>query len=368
MSDKLKIYTCSGIGTAGNRLFNYWLDNTETISNTQAVNSLLAQINLLYSDVTNLDLTEEETLKRLDQIDKLIVCLHFAESYSANSEELYRAGLVVGAMEKAGAFVSGSLDNAERDANLDRLIAEADEAMQHEVEAEPSFMTWWQQNVIDLNQVGLSEEQQQIIRNTLRKQRISGYEENEDLAEYLNNAGEYFLYTYFTSDQLDRLPDVFTRKAKVQKKIYENCKALYVGVYGTESSMKAVIRGSIQQAFNKTPEQVCGDIYNTYDQDGRLKGIGEIAAATLATIKAVVEIITAIAAVVTPIIIAICTCVQNVKIAEIQQVDTAAAAGATPGEEDYPPEYKPKKKSAGVNSDIIMYGVAALALVLLLKK
>ena len=60
MRDGLKIYACTGfgVGTAPEQ-FNYWLDNTETITNTKAVNSLLAEINFLsaklcYSqDLTN---------------------------------------------------------------------------------------------------------------------------------------------------------------------------------------------------------------------------------------------------------------------------------------------------------------------------
>lgn len=365
MSDKLKIYACSGIGATSTGRFDYWLDNTETISNTQAVNNLLAQINLLYSEAVHLDLSEEETLRRLDNIDELTVCLHFAQRYAANSEELYRAGLVVGSMVKAGAFISSSLDNTERDANLDRLIAEADSAMQRDVEADPEYMAWWQQNVLDLNQVGLTEEQQRIIRDTLRSQRVSGYEENSDLAQYLDNAGAYFLYLYFTPDQLAKLPAVFSRKAKVQKTTYEQCKELYVGVYGTEAAMKATIRSGIQQEYGKTPEQVCTTIYNTYLEDGR---IGVLTEAAIATIKTVIELLAAIASILIPIITLVCTCVQNVKIAETQQVDIAAAVGATPSEDDYPPEYRPGAKKTGANSDIIMYGAAALAVLLLLRK
>lgn len=364
MSDKLKIYACSGIGATSTGRFDYWLDNTETISNTQAVNNLLAQINLLYSEAVHLDLSEEETLRRLDNIDELTVCLHFAQRYAANSEELYRAGLVVGSMVKAGAFISSSLDNTERDANLDRLIAEADSAMQRDVEADPEYMAWWQQNVLDLNQVGLTEEQQRIIRDTLRSQRVSGYEENGDLAQYLNNAGEYFLYLYFTSDQLAKLPAVFARKAKVQQNTYEQCKALYVGVYGTEAAMKSTIRSGIQQAFGKTPEQVCNTIYQQYVETGRIGN----PAVLVWTVADIIAVVSACLTFVAGIIAAICTCVQNVKIAEIQQVDTAAAVGATPSEDDYPADWNKKKAGTGVNSDIIMYGAAALAVLLLLRK
>ena len=48
MSEKLKIYACSGIGsTDPQKPVEYFTDGTSTVSNTQAVNTILARINAL---------------------------------------------------------------------------------------------------------------------------------------------------------------------------------------------------------------------------------------------------------------------------------------------------------------------------------
>jgi hypothetical protein len=54
MPGKLKIYACSGIGDVQDKAVAYWTDNTRTIDNTQAVNTLLALINRNYIEVARL--------------------------------------------------------------------------------------------------------------------------------------------------------------------------------------------------------------------------------------------------------------------------------------------------------------------------
>ncbi len=69
--------------------------------------------------------------------------------------------------------------------------------------------------------VGLDEKQRKIVTNVLEKKiAVSGTAQG-DLAEHIDKAGTYFLYTYFTEDQLNQLPRYFRSKAKGQKRIYE---------------------------------------------------------------------------------------------------------------------------------------------------
>ena len=55
MAERLKIYACSGIGESAEpqqKMWDYWTDNTDCVSNTQAVNTLIALINRNYIEVT----------------------------------------------------------------------------------------------------------------------------------------------------------------------------------------------------------------------------------------------------------------------------------------------------------------------------
>lgn len=356
MSEKLRIYACSGIGAVKNE-YDYWLDNTSTVSNTQAVNSLLAKINLAYTEAMYLQLTEEEIAERLDLIDQYSVCLYFAQKYQENSEELYAAGRAIGSMLKSGAFISNSLDNQERDANLDALIARAESMINGDaLERNPEFVDWWQENIIAKNIVGLSQEQQQAVTDALESNSVNGYEENADLSKYLNNGGLYFLYTYFTKQQLAKLPYVFTRKAKVQNNVYNDCKRAFVGVYGTEAEMKSIIRAGIIKESGDTPENLCKGIYDNFVKQ---EGVGIIWGAT-----AIVNLILGLATVLASIIGAICAAVAQVKVAEIEQVNVEAAQGACPNESDYPEDWgKDDKKSS-----MLWLGIAAVAALFLIGK
>ena len=80
MSGKLKIYACSGIGsTDAQKRVGYWLDGTNTLSNTQAVNTLLARINEKYIAATRLtDIGKGEKIALLNDVDLLQVALEAA--------------------------------------------------------------------------------------------------------------------------------------------------------------------------------------------------------------------------------------------------------------------------------------------------
>ena len=76
MANRLKIYACSGIGQTEQGTWNYWLDNTETVNNTQAVNTLLALINRNYIEVTRLrGMSDADKIANLNDIDVYVLCL-----------------------------------------------------------------------------------------------------------------------------------------------------------------------------------------------------------------------------------------------------------------------------------------------------
>lgn len=367
MSNRLKIYACSGIGNADAK-YNYWLDNTLTVSNTQAVNSLLSMINLNYSEIQNLSLKTSEVVERLNQIDMYSVAIYYAQVYQDSAEDLHRAGQVIGCLMEKGLFDFDSLSNDERDKHLDDVYEKvADVITDDTLKAPADFTAWWKKIVEDRNKVFLSKEEQDKITSILEKssKQISGigaadeeWRNNKDLAKYLDNASEFFLYTYFTEEQLNKIPQVFKAKARTQKKTYNYCKSMYVGVYGSEEEMQNVIRAGIMSYFKATPEDVCGKIANS-----KTKGVGVVTAIAL-TAAQIVEIILAVLTFVASVIASILSCVAQVKVAKYQAVDTQTAQAATPNGDDFDGvEFSPKG-----NSKTLLYLSAAAALYLIFKK
>lgn len=339
MSRKLKIYACSGIGNAGSE-YNYWLDNTQTVSNTQAVNSLLSMINLCYSEVKNLGLGTSEIVDRLNQIDLYSVAMYYAQVYQDSVDDLHRAGQVIGCLLDKGAFDYDSISNDERDKHLDDVFEKvADVIADDTLRASGDFTQWWKENVEDKNRVFLSKEQQEQVTSILEKlsRKISGigkagdeWEKNPDLAKYLNNASEYFLYTYFTDEQLRGLPQVFRAKKIEQLKTYEYAKQMYVGVYGSEDSYQNTIRAGIIDYFKHTPEEVCTKIATAKSQDG----VGAAVAIAL-TAAQITEIVLAALSAVAAIIGSILMCVSSISVAKYNAQDVEIAQSATPNSEDF---------------------------------
>lgn len=331
MADKLKIYACSGIGAAqAEKPVAYWTDNTKTISNTQAVNSLLAMINGDYIKYSRLrGLTKANKIELLNEIDLLTVCLDAATRYSGNAEKLHNAGLIIGEMVQNGLFDYDSLNETQRDNNLDELIDAAHKLYAEEPKVtNAEFMAWWRETVEQRDRVGLTEQQQSTIEEAA--QRITGigaaddaWMKNADLAEYMTKGGTYFLYCYFLPEQLAKLPQIFKKKQKMQYATYNYCKALFVNVYGSEEAMQEIIRASIIDQFQATPEQVCAEIVA-----GKREAVG------IAT-EVIVAIIGAITTLIVGVITAVCTMVAQTNVAKYAAVDRQAVESSTPNEDDF---------------------------------
>lgn len=227
MSNRLKIYACSGIGDTSRKVptFDYWTDNTNCLTNTQAVNTIIAKINLNLSEVENLVyLKDKDIIARLNAIDLLVVCLDAAQSYAQHYTKLNKAGNVIGTMLSQGMFYSESLDNSERDSNLDELLDIFNSEMQKDGEytVTSDFAEWWQENVVSRNKIGLDKSQREAAQNALDTASVSGigeldWRDSKELSKYLSDGGSYFLYTYFTQAQLNALPTYNRRRFELKK-------------------------------------------------------------------------------------------------------------------------------------------------------
>lgn len=375
MSEKLKIYACSGVGNAeySDKPIAYWTDNTNTLSNTQAINTLLARINLLYISMSRLqDVTPEEKIECLNDIDMLCVCLDATKRFKDDNEGLEYAGGVIYKMVVDGMFAFDNLNTDARDTHLDELIAHANEQYNDRTpiaNINPEFMQWWQETVVSRNKVGLNFGQQQNARKALKKavETIQGigavdwsqygdpnWLNNADLAEMLTKGAEYFLYTYFTQAQLNKLPYIFKLKQKQQMRTYNYCKSMFVDIYGDEEEMQMIIRAGIVDMMGEEPEDICDGIAS-----GKTKSIG------IAT-EALVTIITAVITAVVAIVQAICNCVKETNMAKYGALDKEVIQESVPNADDFD-----GVKFDGTNRDnskLLTIAAIGAGLLLLLKK
>ena len=341
MADKLKIYACSGIGEAqADSPVKYWLDGTSTIANTQAVNTLLAEINTRYILVSRLSgISPDEKRELLNEIDVLSVCLDAAKRFAGDADKLKHAGNIIGCMVHDNQFDFASLNEREREEHLDELIKKANESYADETpcQAPAKFANWWKETVLNRDKVGLNETQQNTIKKAAKSVQGIGdngdWMKNADLAEYLTRGSEYFLYTYFTDEQLKKLPYVFRQKKQKQLRTYNYCKALFVDVYGSEAQMKQIIYAGIVDYFKATPEDVCEKIVT----DGKnAKGVGDggASAAVLGAAE-IVTIITAVLGLVGTIIAAVCSAVAQTNVAKYGALDKEVVESSVPNPEDF---------------------------------
>lgn len=271
----LKIYACSGIGNTQGDM-RYWSDNTDIAANTQAVNSLLSRINLIYVEATCLGISDNEKIAKLNKIDLYTVCLQAAYQYKDDLVELHQAGEIIGGMVHEGLFNNVSLNIKKRDTHLDKLLQIADDRMQSYdlmkqegalPTADPEFMQWYFDTVELRNKVGLTKKQRLAGKEALQEAAVKGigvtdgWKEDASVSDYLLNASDYFLYLFFTEDQINEMPYQYKVKRRFQKQVYNNCKGVFTKLYGTEDEMLYIIRTGIIANNGGQPEDICTELY-----------------------------------------------------------------------------------------------------------
>lgn len=373
MANKLKIYACSGIEDKKEPgLQKFWTDGYKVLNNTQAANTILVQINLLRSELQNLPLTDEERIERYNAIDIYTVCLHFVRMFADDKNKLDLAGSAIGELIKQGAFNNTSLSIREREDAVNNLIARVCEMIETQTHFKKNdvFNEWWDKNVKRRIKVGFNDKERKAIRAKMAKA-VEGigvvdesWKQNAELSDYLLNGSEYFLYLYFTPEQLKSLPRVFRKKAEKQQVTFDYCKALFVDVYGSEEEMKDIIRTGIINYFGQTPEYVC-------DATARgevVKPVGFVfmGLAGAAAVKAFISLIASILTFVAAVISSICSMVASIKIAEYKAINEDLINNSTPAPDDYD-GYNFKDMLKGGSSSWLTYAVLAIGAVILLK-
>ena len=364
MASKLNIYACSGVGD--NRSgYDYWEDNLNPINNTQATNGFVARIDLLVAELSNLQLSQSEQIAKLNDLDFYTVCAAYTQQYAGDKSALERIGRVLGALKEQGVFSFDSTNNNARDAHLDAIFDQveavlADGAEQPTIAA---FENWWNKYVMERDQFGLSEAQRKKAKG------IGAAEDalnDENIGQYLTKAADYFLYRYFTPEQLQSLPRVFRKKREYQDMIYENCKGLYIKTYGDEQSMQNLIRTGIVESMKDQPENICASIANRGAQS-----VGEAAAATIMigkiTLEAFISILTTVLGVLATIVGYICSYATKVGEAKYASLNRSIIDNGEIAPSDYNGVFKDMPNVGEKNTWLPLLAIGA-AILLILKK
>ena len=301
MRNGLKIYACSGlcsnIGTAPAD-FSYWRDDMQTISSTRAVNALIASINLLEAQLQYKQLTDEEVLSALNQIDLYVVCLIFAQQLS--QEDLPRAGRVIAEMIEEGKFQYASMEDAERDEHLVEICHEAQARYTagDDPKISNNFSVWFDQHVTGEAFVGLTEEQQARAKQAMQSTGV-GATGDPDAADMLFNAGEYYLYLYMTRSEAYACSKTIGKKWDKQKETYTYVHRAYDAIYGSPEAVDKIIYCGICKQLKRTPEYAIQELSGY-----KSKGIGDagIIEAVAALITAIVTAIVAVLSIVVSIV------------------------------------------------------------------
>ena len=381
----LKIYACSGLGNSCRGVgtapaeFSYWLDNTKTVTNTKAVNGLLAEINLLFTELKYKPMTDEEVITSLNLIDLYVVCLCAAENY--HKQDLEIAGNIIAHMIKNGAFDNSSLDNDERDLNLDNLIQEfntrrLESDPEYITPLEDSFLEWFNNSVLSQDYCALTESQIEAVKgvgmtvvkpdtNITNTDTSGGTYNNAyngevlDAAESLYKGSPYYLYLFMTQDQASKQNTIIARKWQGQKKVLDYTHKGYDQLYPSPESVNKVIYAGTMAYFKDSPENVIKELTGT---KGR-SGVGVITAGAIAIINLIVVLV--------PAILALIQAIFNFVVAIVNVKYSAEDAEKNaPNNKDWSKleeEIAQKKKEEKKNS-LVKWGIIGLVVMLFLKK
>lgn len=316
MSEKLKIYACSGLGIGATNRAKEWIaEGTSAATNTQAMNSMLSYINLLATELRNPDIwTKEEYLYKLNEFDLACVCFYYARLFKDNTEKLSMAGKCIAEYKRQDGFNSNNSDVEWHEQHVDKIIDDIDAMLLSDdknIDPEVEFVDWWQKEVVEKNVVGLSDGRVGATITT----------DYGDLNKYLYDGGTYFLYLYIPEKKRASLPYRIRKKIRKQQEVYDYCKKCfcpeYGGIYGSEADMQRVIRAGIIEDFKQTPENIAKDIVDKIS-------IGQLSATVIA---AIITAVTTLVIAILGLIINYASAVAAAKYAEPEDPQVGMAEG-----------------------------------------
>lgn len=354
MNNGLKIYVCSGVGSVDINSYKYWTAGTKDYENSPAINSLLSQINALNVDATYLDLTQEEKIFCYNKIDFLTVCLVFAQSKLANEQK----ASVLQKMYDDDAFSFDSFNDSKREEHLNSLIEQAlsDDKMYAQ---SGDIYKWFTTDIAQHNDVLFSSEQQKKIAAAINSISGVGATDFGSLTEYIEQAGQYFLYRFIPENKRSGLSGTIKNRIKKQDEFYQYVLNNFVPAYGTQADLDRLIRTNIISNYKTTPEKAVEALLKG-------EGVGDVVAVT-AIVQLVLLILSCISAFVgiAAAILSSCKEVIAAKATAKYAVPENVESGC-PAASDWPSAEEYAKNNSG--NSWIKYGLIGALLLLILKK
>lgn len=351
MADKLQIYACSGVD--GTPDVGFVTENTNTATNTQAMNTMLSYMNLFATEVRCLKfVSEKEKEEKMNKLDICSIAFYYARMYRQDKEALHDVGIVLSKLYADGKFDLQSTDTKEHEEHVDNLIVVTDEMVSTGEYTEPTdsaFWEWWQTEVVKGAKEGLDKEQQEALLAAEASAKPVGATittDYGDLNKYLYDGGTYFIYLYMPENRLSELTYAMRKKRRKQQEVYEYCKKCFTSIYGSEEAMQRVIRSGIVEDFGVQPEDVLEDILTGKRED---HSIGQLA----------VEVIAAIITAIASIIIALIGGLLDYG-AKVATVKYTVPNDVEDGMSD-PADWEGLGTNGSSNSKVVMIGLAALA-------
>lgn len=357
MSKGLKIYACSGVGGADINPYQYWTADTKDYENSPAVNSLLSLINEKNAEAIYLQMTPAEKIEAYNTIDLYIVALVLAKSNLANDQK----ASVLQQMYNDGDFAYTSTIDSYREEHLNAMI---DRALSDETKSYPhqgDIYTWFLEHVAARNQVLFTLEQQRKIASAINSVSGVGATSYGSLTQYIEQAGQYFLYRFIPENKRSKLPKDIQKKIKKQDEFYDYVLANWSPNYGTKADLDRVIRMNIISNYKTTPEKAVAALMQG-------EGIG-ISEAVIAIIGIVCTCLSTLVGVISTII-ASCKTVIAAKATAKYAVPEYAEEGC-PAASDWQKgqEYAKKNKTnTNQTSSWLKWGLIGAALLFLIKK
>ena len=354
MNNGLKIYVCSGVGSVDINSYKYWTAGTKDYENSPAINSLLSQINAANVDATYLDLTQEEKIDCYNKIDFLTVCLVLAQSKLANEQK----ASVLQKMYDDGAFDFASFNDSQREEHLNSLIEQAlsDDKMYAQ---SGDIYKWFTTDIAQHNDVLFSPEQQKKIAAAINSISGVGAADYGSLTEYIEQAGQYFLYRFIPESKRSGLSGTIKNRIKKQDEFYQYVLDNFVPAYGTQADLDRLIRTNIISNYKTTPEKAVEALLKG-------EGVGDVVAVT-AIVQLVLLILSCISAFVgiAAAILSSCKEVIAAKATAKYAVPENLESGC-PAASDWPAAEEYAKNNSG--NSWIKYGLIGALLLLILKK
>lgn len=280
--------------------YAYWTGTIPECYNTMATNYIIGLINAKLAELDVLaDIDEADVI---NELDLYIVSLEALKLAKDSDADLHRCGSIISTMYKERMFSSISVDDAERSANLDSLIAVFMDSYYQDMEFiyEDQFKKWWYEKIIAYNYNGLTYEVKRNFVDYFGGSSSIGSTTPTNMSEYISNSGMYFLYLFIPSTEIKKYSATIQARYKKEQELYQWILDNTKGLFSPDDVYNKVYRGVILE-YKMTPAAKLKQLKESGKEYG---DIGLAVTVILAIVSAVLTIILTLIKVIGEVLVA----------------------------------------------------------------